>query len=130
MKELTAEQMREFWELVGFRFVTVRARTFEIVRGRKRSYETSEQRWLQPNCEFENKLYPSYHSVPFVDWELPPLDLNSLFKYAVPKLTDAQKARLPGHFSKQGSVFTMLAFEEDPALALFWAIYKILGGKE
>lgn len=116
-KEPTEAQQVEFWKRCGFSEVTVRARTLEVVCGKKRSYETCEQRWLRPNCEFEDKFYPSYHSVPFVDWQLPPIDLNNLFRYAVPKLPQDR------YYKALSSIFVK---QDNPALALFWAIWEVI----
>ena len=139
------KQIQEFWELCGLKQVKVRARTFEILRGKKHSWETCEWRWLMPNCEFEDKLYPSYHGVPFVLWNLPRIDLNNLFQYAVPKLRDLSESNTLQdiEFHWQGLNISDLvecniildnnefSYEDnDPALALFWATYKALGGKE
>ena len=122
-KEPTQKQQKEFWEWCGFKEVTVRARAFEIVRGKKHSWETKEQRWLRPNCEFENKLYPSYHGVPFVDWELPPIDLNNLFTYAVPKLKMERDSLITFLWEW---VKDMISNDKDPALALFWALWAVM----
>ena len=70
----------------------------------------------------------------------PPIDPNNLFKYAVLKL---EYVSLTKHIDEDnGSIwfeanagrylFDALYQEEhntDPALALFWAIYKAFGGK-
>lgn len=49
----------------------------------------------------------------FDDWiEYPSIDLNNIFKYIVPKL------------KKEGDILE--AENSEPALALFWAIYRII----
>jgi len=118
------QEEREFWEWCGFKRVTVRARAFEVVRGKKHSWETCEQRWLRPNCVFEEKLYPSYHGVPFVDWVLPALDLNSLFRYAVPKVAlVTTTAGLLNLLNKWA--FAIYKLDKDPAQALYQAIQEV-----
>jgi hypothetical protein len=77
-------------------------------------------------------------------WEaIPDLDLNNLFKYAVPKL-ERQKFRMmitynnikrPNKeymyrvsFCKFKTKSWGKAYSKDPALALFWAIYQVMEG--
>ena len=72
----------------------------------------------------------------------PPIDLNNLFKYAVPKLAETKKrieysidfsildwGKEANHYFAilQGSHQLLGTGEDkDPALALFWAIYKVM----
>lgn len=56
-------------------------------------------------------------------------DLSLCFKWLVPKLTDAQRARLPGEFFHDGS-FTFNGFWDNPALALCLAIEKLIDGEK
>ena len=80
----------------------------------------------------------------------PPLDLNSIFKYAVPKLEKLGYAlflhpvtKTKRHDAGWNANFTWLEWlggrrrervtndkyestDKDPALALFWAIYKVI----
>jgi len=96
--------------------------------------------WLWKQCGFDD-LYGkgdwSYRVASF-DWryygqKLPPIDLNNLFKHAVPKLEECHLitfrqneyyaiAKLNGKVSD--------ATNKDPALALFWAFFKALGGAD
>jgi len=59
--------------------------------------------------------------------ELPPFtqSLDACFRWLGPKLNDAQKARLPGVFSHEGT-FTFHWFWDNPALALCLAIEKLI----
>ena len=53
------------------------------------------------------------------------LDLNNLFKYAVPKIkTTFWRAEMLINW-----IFRIVYYNEDPALSLFWAIKKALGGR-
>ena len=63
----------------------------------------------------------------------PPIDLNNLFKYAVPKYIEEIRTEVTANYT--GNAYARL-FErwgkqlfyndwEDPALALFWAIYHL-----
>ena len=61
-------------------------------------------------------IYPDYRIAP-----LPPIDLNNLFKYAVPKLTKPELTYVLNDWN-----IRMLLFGQDPALALFWALYEVL----
>ena len=70
--------------------------------------------------------------------ETPPIDLNNLVLYAVPKLWEngllviLSLNSLTYHGAKIVDTFgrreDILIVNTDPALALFWAIYKALGG--
>ena len=62
--------------------------------------------------------------------QLPPIDLNNLWRYAMPKLM--------GHNYLIGYCVLLEWIKEytnvwntvDPALALFWTIYRALGGNQ
>ena len=102
-------QIREFWEWCGFEHLPC-------------SQITRERCWVDPIEGDHTK-------------ERPPIDLNNLFKYAVPKLRYADIIKPDGKdtygasvrngegiVGKQGYNFD----NEDPALALFWAIYEVI----
>ena len=99
MTEPTEEQIKEFWEWCG----------------QKR----------------ENRS--EYGRLP--DWGYPPIDLNNLFKWAVPKLYECSLS-LSGmqpnelywcaEVSLRENDLTTEEYNKDPALALFWAIYKVI----
>jgi len=61
---------------------------------------------------------------------LPTINLNSLFRYAVPKLGKIliEKNCLVYTFSIVGAGGNILAFNSnsDPALALFWSIWEVI----
>ena len=71
--------------------------------------------------------------------ELPPIDLNNLFKYAVPKLDGLT---LTTYYKADYGIDGFCACvdsktntsgdhdHEDPALALFWAIYEVMKSNE
>ena len=110
--EPNEEQIKRFWEHFGFYQEKVKE-VYDI------GYSTM---WKN------DKGY--WHSA------LPPIDLNNLFKYAVQKLYwyILEDTFAEGHTAivslsdKKGQVT-----DKDPALALFWAINKIIeedkGGK-
>ena len=72
--------------------------------------------------------YPDYCARP----NAPDLDLNNLFKWAVPKLTMYEL----NSYNNDGLHSAWVSLSEDggweasecetPALALFWAIYKVI----
>ena len=101
MDKPTKEQIQWFWEKCGFTYV------FDESQG-----------WLSPDGVWGN--------------DNPPIDLNNLFKYAVPKLVKWIMGNNPNGEIKV-IVYTEKNFfkslDKDPALALFWAIYKAFGGE-
>lgn len=123
----TEEQIKKFWEWCGFK---------------KREYDTTGfivhiTDWKYPNGKYHDNL--------------PDLDLNSLFKYPVPKLMkdgwacrvqssplrDNDTGKTIFEWSGYAEVFYIrydkplsfktnhYAIDADPALALFWAIWEI-----
>jgi hypothetical protein len=107
MKQPTQEQIKEFWEWCG------------IVR----YIENGLEHWkLKDKNEFV-----SYYPLS--------TDLNNLFKYAVPKLegiklitNDAPSGdrffNATTHYGRDKKTIT----NEDPALALYWAIWEVIHG--
>ena len=118
MKEPTEEEIKRFWEHWGFKPTRL---------------QSGNMGWLYPP---EYSLERGY---------LPKIDLNNLFKRAVPKLQDINSEILIrfmfGSVNRSGIYqwtkkyshkknFEWLemgaANSDDPALALFWAINKII----
>jgi len=105
MKEPTQEQVKELWEWCGFRLA-------------------DGSGYLLAECPIE---YP-------LGFHLPIIDLNNLFKYAVPKDADVQVSTgrgLAGEINRwvvaigiSGKWYR--AEDKDAALALFWAIYEVI----
>ncbi len=99
---------------------------------------------MKPTKEQEKKFWEHFGFIYSDDWssKIPyknpqgdivndlPVDLNNLFKYAVPKLKDG----IDVAFSKYEDTRWFVKLEnqvmttenEDPALALFWAIWKVI----
>lgn len=102
----TKGEVREFWEWCGLKFV---------------------------QCDCVNPgLYNHSHvedSNGYIIGKLPPIDLNSLFKYAIPKMAKGHEIRL---IIPPNTIDRFIAYighnngieNKDPALALFWAIYN------
>ena len=114
----TEEEIKELWEWCGFK---------------PRYVENSTQigRWIKPDGGWR--------------FFLPDIDLNNLFKYAVPKLIGDYKYTLELEtdvdyhsrentyivtFSNDPLIINSQVTDKDPALALFWAIYKIIHKEE
>ena len=57
-----------------------------------------------------------------------PIDLNNLFKYAVPELEHAlvRTDAATGFLAEAGKMGTWWHGDKDPALALFWAIWEVI----
>jgi len=110
----------------------------------------AEEKWFWGQCGFK-KAEPSYKwGIDDSGWgwlfpsgnrfkELPPIDLNNLFKYAVPFLDERyDEVQWLLVFTKgigwEVSIYAEEwigeAKDKDLALALFGAIYKALGGVE
>jgi len=117
----TQEQIKEFWEWCGFS---------QQNYGKKKSggkyhnevweTEVDDIRWISPG-NFDCGFY------------LPSVDINNIFKYASPKLTNIKlsKTDTNEYFVAVVTEYNPLekeskAFNRDPALALFWAIWKVI----
>uniref|UniRef100_A0A6M3KAY7 Uncharacterized protein n=1 Tax=viral metagenome TaxID=1070528 RepID=A0A6M3KAY7_9ZZZZ len=87
-------QIREFWEGCGFEY--------------------------RPNWERCWK-YPTKYPRSQSGKTLPKLSLNSIFKYAVPKVRDDAVL----YYLLDKWVKSIVWESKDPTLALFWAIYSI-----
>lgn len=93
MSEPTQEQIKEFWEWCGFR------------------YKESDGPLA---CYWETSNGRTW------GYKLPRVDLNNLFKYAVPKLDQSR------YYKALSSIFYYDAIKDDPALALFWALWAVM----
>jgi len=96
--------------------------------------------WKQFGIEerFEGDTGTWYYHYPDgqCDIESPPIDLNNLFKYAMSKVKEVlnypqEVHGFPGerykfHGFLQRWIYAIAIQGKDPALALFWAIYKAL----
>jgi len=107
----------------------------------------AQKKWFWEQCGFTSDEWGIYapgveHKPWNVYWEnysgVPPIDLNNLFKYAVPFLQYANiqySNQYPG-VVPMCSATASVQFadnhtyaDNDPALALFWAVYKAFGGE-
>jgi hypothetical protein len=121
-------QVRKFWEWCGFSWKD------KEYLGSYRDHErcTDVAQWGNGGWFIDNKLYD--------DEVLPPIDLNNLFEYAVPKLRHADMVywnNIAGKKRFRAEVWNDRQYldgligyvgedDDDPALALFWAIYKVM----
>jgi len=120
MNKPTQEQIKEFWEWCGLY---------------KDLATDGERHWFKD----EEIVSPVDNNGD------PTIDLNNLFEWAVPKL-EQQKFRMmitynnirrPNReymyrvsFCKFKTNSWGKAYDEDPALALFWAIWKVIKGQK
>jgi len=116
MNNPTDEQVKEFWEWCGFKHDV----PFPELAKRKdilNPERFTKEQWYIPGAYCGS---------------VPDIDLNNLFKYAVPKL-------LGYCLFKQGKNHVAMAIPfkgdsgicdngETPTLALFWAIWEIIKG--
>jgi len=66
-------------------------------------------------------------------WDnFPPIDLNNLFKYAVPKVYEdlGRKGESYKFDRIWDAIERALLDKEDVGTAVFWAIYSVITGKE
>ena len=124
MNTPTYKQIQWFWEQCGFEVQESYRKNFDDGHT-----EITPETWLCPDKE---------------DWlyMLPSIDPNNLFKYAVLELANYNlcKCREPmtanfgTHYAQAWGKLSAANYGEcydiAPALALFWAIYKALGGKQ
>jgi hypothetical protein len=84
-------------------------------------------------CGFRHQCEDWYEEPNGEISQLPPIDLNNLFKYAVPKLhdcivsfdtTDEYNCNL--YTVHKGYTDNQRVRNIDPAVALFWAIWEII----
>lgn len=110
MSKPTEEQVKKFWEWCGFRYGE---------RGNLAG-------WLL------NGELPYFKN-------LPDLDLNNLFKWAAPKLIN-DIGTMGTYFLVCSAMYEAIEkvnfsekkaeYNGKPALALFWAIWEVIGGKQ
>jgi len=104
----TEEQMK-FWEWCGFEK--------QLLEDLPKSYRhEGNLGWKYPTDSI---------GVADTRKQLPDIDLNNLFKYAVPKLR-RELSQLELATLMLGWLKAMFEDDEDPALALFWAINKVI----
>jgi len=97
----TKEQVREFWQWIGWEF-------------------SKDGRYYRLNPKASGWGVVKY---------LPPLDLNNLFKYGLPKVREILGANELSN-KLQGWINDVIQCGLDPSSSLFWIIYKILGESE
>ena len=119
----TEEQIKEFWEWCG-------------IEPKVTDWERTTVRASEATLSKEGYSLPA-SSIVYQNIEYPPIDLNNLFKWAVPKVIGL------GKFHGISLSFSSLIEEEwtcevirtwyrdtetneDPAFALFWAIWKVI----
>ena len=113
----TEERAERFWKWCGF--------TYLPYKGDPLLGKIHDACWLNPN---ESGLKPdNWH------FNLPVIDLNNLFKWAIPRV-DGYKLvtnpEIPDVARAEVRVCNRYFCDgdKDPALALFWAIMKVIDG--
>lgn len=129
MNSPTDKQVIEFWEWcgqIGEKEITVSS---PLLSG---TYVTRVEKYF--------KLWDALICQLSTDDWIRTLDLNNLFKYAVPKLTEFYSSINVDHTNSLtryiitiwdefcGQVYTKSG--DDPALALFWAIWEVIHKEE
>ena len=119
MDKPTEAQIKEFWEWCGFKSRLVWSDPADIV----------------PRHQFTVWDYPDGSGVTQNLSVNPPIDLNNLFKYAVPKLHRKEgnvaivshiTEEEGWHYSAKIGAGRISVEDKDPALALFWAICQVM----
>ena len=122
----TEEQIKKFWEWCGFYIE------------KDSNYPTLYEELFTPDSKHVMS------STKILRLHYPPIDLNNLFKYAVPKLIELnysfdiwngshQMISLIDEWGVQLSLPTRVfhtEIQETLALALFWAINKVIEGND
>ena len=125
MNKPTNEQKKEFWEKIGFKWGKV-----DYVSGLSSELNGTYETWVSPLASNGDKSKPLDNQE--VMEGLPDIDLNNLFKYAVPKLPflrmDYQPITEEFFFEtmKPNDPNLKVGNGKDPALALFWAIWEVI----
>lgn len=88
--------------------------------------------WFWGKCEVKRQNTSEYGRMPSFNY--PKIDLDNLFKYAVPKIDGIailSRPEIPDIYAAQVRICNEYfdSKDKDPVLALFWAIYKAFGGK-
>ncbi len=121
MKPPTEAQRKEFWEWCGFKWrKSIGLR--RVLDSRGLTPIMSQEGWY-----YQDKYYGCH--------ELPPIDLNNLFKYAVPKLgcmdvISLEQGLWSIHFHDTAESEQYWVHQtrgcDNVALGLFWAIHSVL----
>lgn len=139
----TQKELKKFWEWVLDRRIEVRTGFIEFDCGDFRETQSIKD-WIGERPT-EKRLCVLWETKTFKDdagktqvlerWEqIPELDLNNLFKYAVPKLGE-KKYYAELYYDIPIYVATIWRHEggkatversKDPVLALFWAIWQVM----
>ena len=120
-EEPTQEQIKEFWEWCGFtHFIVEDIPWHKKPEDYQRIYWYANNHWIYPNGSKQK--------------DPPPIDLNSLFKYAVPKAID--KIMLPQEQGCSCEIAYAIIFKKwlqyleldipNHVTTLFWVIWGVI----
>ncbi len=113
----TKKKVKEFWEACGFKYDK-----YDFVSSLSSELNHTIEGWLSPEAGNKEPYDDKYFSS-----TLPDIDLNNLFKYAVPV---AVKKIMVEQECSEGLAYEILfkkwQQEGFNALALFWATSKVI----
>jgi len=110
-REPTKEEIREFWEWCGLTLIPHTDR-----------YSSGTQNWIE-------------YQYGGTRVDKPELDLTNLFRYAVPALNEKldrhiQLTQVMSGWECNIGLGDITYTDDDPAMALFWAIWEVIKGMD
>ena len=108
MNKPTEAQIKKFWEWCGWQI----------------HHDAIKGEWI--SIRPDGNTYMSTVDKKYLPLLFEPMDLNNLFKYAVPKAHNQLGDE--GFYELMKGWTRAIIFGREPALALFWAIYSIIEG--
>lgn len=137
-KEPTEEQKEWFWEQLGWQWWSLHLMEKEADLPSMWRHSLFSPAWkfpfevLVPSKEGDMPIMEKFANGGWIS--RPPIDLNALFKYAVPKLLEIGVHSIEFFYDEYGvkcflSPSSNWTRAESEPLALFWAAYKDFGGR-
>lgn len=129
-KEPTQEQIKEFWEWVGLKLKDMHYKHTTGFNYHGKVYE-SEPKEVYHWILDKGVILTEPEGVDF-GLNLPPIDMNHIFSYALSSVNFASIADVDQEGKRFFSAEVLLdgtnniVIHEDPALALFWAIWEVI----
>lgn len=123
LEKPTEAQIREFWEWCEFKYIDKKLDEHWVFtpKGTDKRISVYGDRWITPD------------ELAVIGF-LPQINLDNLFEYAVPKvreiLNESEQIVYPFHKFMLRWAYAIAISRKDPALALFWAIWKVIHNGE
>ena len=132
-KEPTDLQVKKFWEKCGFysKVITSKSADFNGI------YMDKNGNFKKMPDTYERTLWHDPEITPdsgcrdywYAENGLPPIDLNNLFRYAIPKVYEELCRK--GRYYKMMKIYKSVEYqakwgEYNPDIELFWAIWEAL----